>query len=267
MEQLFLIGATGYVALSIYNHRLTRTYAESNTNRFLISVVLWGFFPYLVLIIVKGFAKQNSYLFEYFKDHNEHIFPTEAVTALFISLFIGYLSSAHCSQKIKRRFLNFLKINAVDPQTTGLVEFDWLRFTKSGQALIITLKNKKVYIGYMMFADYHDNMEHDIRAIRVLPLKSGHRDSDGEVVYDTFYFLPEKINEKTAETEFNSLDSEAKEKYDYSLESYLEELTEQEYTKTVNQIKPLVIFQREIISYTIYSKELDEKFHGSAEES
>ena len=130
------------------------------------------------------------------------------------------------------------------PSTSGLIEHDWARFTTRRTPLIFTLKNSKVYMGLLLFADYRDDIPESQRSIRIKLLKSGVRDSMGEVTYTTHYL-----------TDVPDLEDPVYAKVSFDPDDWM-------------QIPELVIFQREIVSYTEYNALLDNRFgHSSLKKS
>ena len=111
---------------------------------------------------------------------------------------------------------------------------------------MITLKNSKVYVGFLIFADYGD-LNGDQKSIRILPIKSGIRNNNGGVKYTTYYPIPEKDDIYTSKNDLPLEDEKEKEKI--ILESGLLDLPE------------IILFQREIISYTVFNPDLDLNIH------
>ena len=53
MEKFFLIGAAGFIFLSIYNYRTKKIYVNNNSNRFLLRVFTWGIVPFALFTLVR----------------------------------------------------------------------------------------------------------------------------------------------------------------------------------------------------------------------
>ena len=170
---------------------------------------------------------------------------------------MGYFFSSHKAQN----FLKNLKIKLAVPkneaQTKGLVDYDWKRFTgegdEAGEILIFTLRNGKVYVGFLLYVDYGSDVSEGQKAIRILPLKSGLRQSDGNVKYITYYpFHPkEEVPKKLPEEK----------------ESTGEKSTENNLFDEIGllDLPELTLFQREIVSYTVFDLNLDSFFGHSQE--
>ena len=239
MEKVFLIGASGYLLSRIYNFRIKKKYSEESNNRkFLILSFVSGIFPYVIVeamrVVIK-FCCPPTYNF--FLKNPELMFIAQIILLVIIALTLGIFFSSHCMQKELERLKKFLSVLENEPQTKGLVDYDWKTFTGE-EVLIFTLKNSKVYVGYLKYADYSGEIYGEQKAIRILPLKSGVRDKNGIVTYTTHYY--------------RSKNDEVKQDVDVD---------------SVNSLPELVIFQKEIVSYTIFDSALDEYFGHPEEES
>lgn len=227
MEKIFLIGAAGFIFLSVYNHRTGNRYSDSNSNKFLVLVFVWGIFPYVVSEYLKGLSVLSC-LFS----HNGKgtISAIDMAFLILCSLFLGMLLSFSRVIKIWKWIKKWC---AAEPSLNdrGLIGYDFQTFIQNEDIVILTLKNSKVYVGYVQFIDISEDIHQEQRTIKILPLKSGHRDSNGDVHYKINYLSAIGLEDK-----------------------------DNKVLKVFSEIPHLVIFQREVVSYTKYDPKLDSYF-------
>ncbi len=231
-SEIFFIGAAGFIFLAVYNFRTKRTYVETNSNKFLIFVFVWGMLPFSLATLIRELAKTCPQILHFFQVWENLIFVADIALYSLCSSLLGFLLSSHCVQTRWQSIRQWLGKTENHPHTKGIVGRDLYKFSIKGELLIFTLKNSKVYVGFLLFADYIDDLSPEQKSIRILPFKSGIRKPDGTVEYKTYYFPIDEEN-----VEYN--------------DKFMEQL---------ENIQELVIFQREIISYTVYSKELNSYF-------
>lgn len=236
MKEVFLIGATGFIFLSLYNHRTKNHYRESNSNKLLIFVFVCGIFPYVSSIIIQEILLGCDVVAKFFSNYEKLLFGAGMLLSSICAVFWSFLFSCSSVRKIWSGFKEMIIVEddgiALDD---GLIDYDFSKFIKDNDVVILTLKNSKVYVGWVLFIDVSESISPEQRSMKILPLKSGYRNQNGSVDYDTDYV--------------SAIDPEDK---DEKILSVMQ-----------SKIPPLVVLQREVVSYTKYDSELDRHFGHS----
>ena len=235
MEKIFLIGATGFIFLAVYRHRRQKHYTEStNSNKFLFIVFVCGILPYGSSIVIQELVRHCDAITEFFSDHKNLVFGAKLLLSSACAVFWSVLFSCRWANGIWNGLKNKTIVED-DPRIgDGLIDHDFTNFMKNEDIVILTLKNSKVYVGRVLFIDGLDSIAQEQRSIKILPLKSGYRDKDGSVCYNTDYL--------------SAID--------------FEDGVEEIFSVMQSKIPPLVVLQREVVSYTKYDEKLDTHFFG-----
>ena len=235
MENVFLIGATGFIFLSIYNHRTKNYYSESNSNKFLVYMFVCGILPYACSTTILEFVQGCDVTSKLFFQHKKLVFLVEILLSSICAIFLSLLFSWKWIQRIWIGIKKWgEKYDDELAKRNGLIGYDFSTFIKNENVVILSLKNSKVYVGHVLFIDFLEEISQEQRSIKILPLKSGYRNPDGSVYYNTSYLS--------------------------AIESESEEIRVEE---VFSKIPPLVVLQREVVSYTKYDTELDTHFGHS----
>ena len=251
-DKIFFIAVFGSITLRTYRTRSKTVYAEPNSQKYFIEVLLFGLPAHLIFHIYNALFCIPG-IFSFVTRPQPASLIETALVYFPSSIFVGVLLSCKPILLFQKFIRHSFKGPNVKPRTNGLVEGDLAYFMHKQMALLISLKNGKVYIGMVKHGDFIDGLSPDLRAIKIVPFKSGERKITGEVVFQTHY-----------------LEMDLDEYYELRRVLYKDNPTEEEdldlwnalYEDALSEIPDLVIFQREIISYSIYDEDLDVKFHN-----
>ena len=224
MEKIFLIGATGFVFLSVYNLRIKEFRVDTNSNKFLVKALVWGMLPFVIMSLAKKIPCIPTI-------PEDMTFTVDIISLMLLALFLGTLLSCPKIQKIITSMTDWLiDIPANLPRAEGLLAHDLSKFMANGDVLILTLKSGKVYVGALIYADHREDIAPEEKAVKIIPWKSGFRTEKNNVEYTTFYIDTDGDNKNTSDI------------------ANLE----------------LVILQREIVSHTVYNAKANNIFGHSS---
>ena len=225
MEKIFLIGAAGFVFLSIYTRRIKEFRVDTNSNKFLVRALVWGMLPFVTVSLLRMCSFWPTLPKELPADL---IFTVDIILLIFFSVLLGLFLSCPAIQKIIMRVEKWImEIPENLPKAEGLLAYDLLGFAANGDTLIFTLRNGKVYVGALIYAEHREDIAQEEKAVKIIPWKSGFRTENNNVKYTTRYMSAD--DDGSADT------------------ANLE----------------LVILQREIVSYTAYDDNADKIFGHS----
>lgn len=177
-KDLYLIFISGFISLSFFRFRRRKSYTKINGEKYVMILLAYGvlsYFSYLsTLTIIKAIGVTPPVGAEL----------KTLLTLVFFSIagvFWGYLFSKSCFLKIFDEETSLLREEGVGPETSGLVEIDFVETIKPEprhEIYIFDLSSRKVYVGFLLRADIDDNMPTEEKVVKIVPLKSGYRSSE-----------------------------------------------------------------------------------------
>jgi len=261
MEKLLIIATPGFIILAIYRIYFKTQFNEQNTYETLFTSLVFGLIPYVFyhLFLIIPFPT-GEILNKYPLLGSEELHEVYRIINATISTIISAFLVCFCQVGnilIKfREGLSRIGNDKMDLNMTTEKEFH--EFQHNYSKVFFQLKNGKVIIGFVKFADYSDTVPPELRIVQVQVLKSGTRSTtnDKDINFNVNY--DDLATEKLFEEKMEEIGINWEEKYkDDKSKKELEKLQQD----AINKFAPTYsIFQREIKYYSKFDEEIHRIF-------
>lgn len=263
MEQLTVIATSGFIVLAIYRIYFKTQFNEQNTYQTLFTSLIFGLLPYSFYQLSYLIPFPTDSIFKEFPILNSPSFhEVYKVIAASVSTMIS--AFLVCLFDIGKHIIAFREwlgnSNDIKMDLNMMIEREFHEFQRSFKKVFIQLKDGKVIVGMIKFADYSDSVPSDLRIVKIQVLKSGTRDNKDskKITFNVHYddlALDQLMIEQIA-LKGESWDS-----------TYTEDELDNLHKNKINKFAPTYsLFLREIKYYSEFDQNIHDIFQGDSDE-